>query len=127
MKMKTCITCGEQKPFHYFYKYLKQVGPDHDGYRPHCKPCTIEKRGIADKKRVKGPSIMSTAEIVVKAILKVPGMENCPCDGCYHYNRCRDSEVDCKRFRKWTLKGKKNKQPRIPDRYLTGEEFVIEL
>ena len=125
--MKTCATCDETKPYHEFYKYLKKVGKDHDGYRPNCKPCTIEKRAIADKKRLEGRPIMSTAEIVVKAILKVPGMENCPCDGCYHYNRCRDSEVDCKRFRKWTLKGSKNNQSQIPDRYLTGEEFAIEL
>lgn len=125
--MKYCITCGETKPFHEYYKYLKKVGKDHDGYRPHCKPCTIEKRAIADKKRLEEPPIMSTTEAVVKAILKVPGMDNWPCGGCYHYNRCRDSEVDCRRFRVWTDKGRKNKQLQVPDRYLTGEEFVIEL
>ena len=127
MKMKTCATCGEQKHLHDFYKYLKNVGEGHDGYRPHCKPCTIKKRALATKERLKNKPIISTTEVVVRAILRVPGIQHFPCDGCWHYNRCRDTEVDCPSFRKWTLNGKKNNYSKMPDRYLTGGEFAIEL
>lgn len=121
MQMKTCIACGEEKLLSEFYRYLKKVGRDHDGYRPNCISCDKIREAEGRKRTRERESGLA------KAALMVPGIKNLPCTICWHYDRCRDTEVDCPSFRKWTLNGKKNNYSKMPDRYLTGGEFAIEL
>ena len=126
MKTKTCQTCNEDKPVKDFYPYRKYTSEKHDGYRPHCISCSKikEKEG---RKRAKERAEFSTEHGLVRAIGAVPGIENCTCKVCWHFNRCRDTEVDCKNFRVWTSNGRVNNYSKMPDRYLIGGRFDIEL
>ena len=126
MKTKTCTVCNEEKSLSEFHTYRgtheRKPSSDHDGYRPVCIACNrIREAGNrAKNKRARESGL-------AKALIGVPGIDNLPCTGCMHFNRCRDTAVDCPSFRNWTLNGRKNSYERLPDRYLIGGEFAIEL
>lgn len=82
--MKTCITCGEEKPLDQFY-----MNRNHREGR--CKRCRI----TADK-RTKERKI--EAEILANEEPETV----CPCDHCFKQLSC---EAECVSFRCWSEHG----------------------
>ena len=115
--MITCTKCHTEKPESDFSKYFAGYGRP-KRLRTVCKSCCRD-RDTEHRNRV-------SLGTLVEAIKRVDGLENLPCDDCWHYSRCAIDSVSCLNFRMWVNDGKKHRRSQYPDKTLDGERYGLE-
>jgi hypothetical protein len=121
---KQCSKCGDWKAYKAFRPNPPGWKKKSDGYDGTCRSC----RSDYEKER---QHMKRLGQAMFGDVHKITGIELCPCDEngkrCVYWNLCKTQEVSCKNFRAWTVDGRKNDQPQVPDEYLDGTKARLEL